>query len=462
MERRGWNEQNLGAMVKDMVHGSLPPQRGIDVVLDPNPPPRRVVGFAGSDADRKAHARETLRYIDMQQRARLLVPLYPVHSRLDDVERVRQEMVRVEDHRDAHGRLRELDDQLRAERTRKAWSLTRTPAVARQVAQHLKQSSMQPLASAHPLGADTAPAALLSRKVDFNSLRRERARTTKSLRQTRIDKLADVAARYDEFASDIENFERSCPWTVETKDAAGHTAHDWTGTREPRRRCSGRLRRVDSDLGATAASGLSPAAACTAAEPLPEAPEVRPRSSSPSPRPAPTVSLAASGRGAAAAFVSGSSTSVSAIVANAASVRQCQRPRPRSPKAHSGGGAASATVRREAASDYAHTPAPLARASAPALLSAPARSGPKPLSRPPPQQPAASEHNAQVTSGVSEVSMAADGTGEVARHCLAEACDTLPQPRDDSRAAPTSDGDVGAIDDPFVVSMSKLVTTLKF
>jgi len=194
-------------------------------------------------------------FYDAQHRARFLVPKYPVHSRVDELDRVRDEQRRKEAHRADSQRLAELCDQERTNRLQHTLSLVRTRQGVQLANQRLRESCSNP-ALARPLGDYTPAVRLLNRRVDVNRRRAERAKRIGEVQKQVVDTLATLMAQREEVAHAIEDFERAAPWNNVTRDAVGETAADWTNTRRAQRTCTGRLPRLQVEaLDETLASG---------------------------------------------------------------------------------------------------------------------------------------------------------------------------------------------------------------
>eukprot|EP00929_Paragymnodinium_shiwhaense_P014669 TRINITY_DN122603_c0_g1_i1.p1 TRINITY_DN122603_c0_g1~~TRINITY_DN122603_c0_g1_i1.p1 ORF type:complete len:389 (-),score=67.19 TRINITY_DN122603_c0_g1_i1:241-1407(-) len=223
---------------------------------------------------------EFMRWCDGQQRVRLLIPPYPVHSRIADVDRVWEQELQHETRRLATLQKMDLCDRERKQRLQKTWSLVnlnRTDSLAKPAtAQRRHASSMPPgllgaygrasgLASVDTLpAAATAPlpdiqeARLLSRRTDVHLMRSRRAKEVEEQRKQHAKLKARDLAYRDEMMDDIDAFEAARPWNVETKDpaVAGKTAYDWTHTRPTRQPCDARPSpKLRIQFDETAASG---------------------------------------------------------------------------------------------------------------------------------------------------------------------------------------------------------------
>lgn len=247
MRRSGFSTVEL----RNARHGHTAPPRGIDQVLDPTLRGRVGLGAtmgqvsAGSlerviPRDWSDEPMKVMRYLDQQQRAKLIIPIYPVHSRLDELDRVHDEIVHHEDWRLANNCACEIVDRARANRLKLRLEAAREHDAAKRIF-----SSSAPRA---PPGDDVATTLsedravrLLSRHVDVNNKRKSQEKKKKH--QDHLASTAALAMDLDYVVNEIEDFEISLRRQhFMTRDNAGQTALDWTGTRPVRVPCAARQR----------------------------------------------------------------------------------------------------------------------------------------------------------------------------------------------------------------------------
>jgi len=176
-------------------------------------------------------------YRHEQQRMRLLVPSLPLQSRIDELDRVWDRARQHEERRVTVHALVDHAERRRLNGLRRTKSLVQQPELAQKTEKLLTASCSLPELD-KPCGAYTTAAQLMNRRVDVNRLRRCRSDMAK--KQTR--QLAAVEAKKVEsrnkMQEEIDSFE-AMTWPL-SRDAAGETALDWTGTRPLRKPCAAR------------------------------------------------------------------------------------------------------------------------------------------------------------------------------------------------------------------------------
>jgi hypothetical protein len=189
---------------------------------------------------------KVLRYLDRQQRAKLLIPVYQVHSRIDDLERVHNEMVHQEDWRMATSCACEVMDRARANRLRLRQEAARQQDAAKRV---FSGSTLRSPADDEVLTALTEDRAvrLLSRHVDVNMTRQRKTLEQQKKQQDIMATTAALAMDLDNVMNEIDEFELSLRRPLHmTRDCKGSTATDWTATRPSRVQCAARQRAATS------------------------------------------------------------------------------------------------------------------------------------------------------------------------------------------------------------------------
>lgn len=159
-------------------------------------------------------------YSDMQQRAQLLVPALPVHSRVDELNRVWAQKLHHEVQREASLAALRHNESVRLERLQQTKGLLRSGIAGRTLQQACSLPSLVPPA----FGSATPAMELMNRRVDVNRLRRTqqtKARPTRDLVKARDQELGE---RLDEVIHDLCTFEHANLLEVE----AMRTTTDWS------------------------------------------------------------------------------------------------------------------------------------------------------------------------------------------------------------------------------------------
>mmetsp|Transcript_31425 Transcript_31425/g.56992 ORF Transcript_31425/g.56992 Transcript_31425/m.56992 type:complete len:261 (-) Transcript_31425:28-810(-) len=187
---------------------------------------------------REAPIAETfLQYRHAQQQAHLLVPSLPQHSRIDELDRVWDRARAHEERRIAVLSLLDSAERRRMDGLRRARSLVQMPVMAQETERLLQASCTLPELK-HPCGDYTAAAMLMNRRVDVNRARKSRSDVRKEQKKVLAVAEAEQAIDRESLSAEIASFESST-WPL-SRDAAGETALDWTGTRPLRKPCAAR------------------------------------------------------------------------------------------------------------------------------------------------------------------------------------------------------------------------------
>lgn len=176
-------------------------------------------------------------YRHEQQRMRLLVPSLPLQSRIDELDRVWDRARQHEERRVAVHALVDHAERRRLNGLQRTKSLVQQPALAQKTEKLLTASCSLP-ELAKPVGAYTAAAQLMNRRVDVNRLRRCRTDLLKEQKRQLAAVEAEKAESRTKIHEEIDSFE-AMTWPL-SRDAAGETALDWTGTRPLRKPCAAR------------------------------------------------------------------------------------------------------------------------------------------------------------------------------------------------------------------------------
>lgn len=196
-------------------------------------------------------------YQHAQHQMRFLVPALPVHSRIDDLDRVWQQEMQHEARRAAILTLVDYQERKRLAHLRETRAMVGVPC-ARET-NRLMQASCSLSELTRPFGDRTAAIQLLNRRVDVNRHRKIRAALhMEHQRSSAADASAKQAVVEDAYRHIAEFEDQRWP---STKDLAGHTAHDWTCTRKAQKPCAARPQPKDIRPGAlsdTQGSGCWP------------------------------------------------------------------------------------------------------------------------------------------------------------------------------------------------------------
>jgi len=170
-------------------------------------------------------------YSNMQQRANLLVPTLPRHSRVDELSRVWNEKLHHEAHRDATLALLDYNERRRLDRLRSTKGLLQQSASAHAIGRELQRScSSTELVGAAPFGSRTSALELLNRRVDVNRIRKAEKSRGSSLARRQRHVEEDKEVRLEEVVDSISDFEAAhLPQQAE----AMRTTSEWSSFRRP-------------------------------------------------------------------------------------------------------------------------------------------------------------------------------------------------------------------------------------
>lgn len=169
-------------------------------------------------------------YTNMQQRAQLLVPSLPRHSRVDDLGRLWAQRRHHESQREATLALMDFNERRRLERLRSTKSLLQHSDTASGVNRVLHKS-LSAVELSQPFGGQTQALQLLNRRVDVNRLRRSRIQLGVQVAQQRHDEAQDKLDCMDQVFSDIADFEAANVPSQQLE--AMRTTLEWTTALRP-------------------------------------------------------------------------------------------------------------------------------------------------------------------------------------------------------------------------------------
>jgi hypothetical protein len=147
-----------------------------------------------------------LHYRHMQQRAKYLVPSLPVHSRVDELNRVHSTARQLEMQRLMALESLELNEQRRRERLRQAKTILHDRSLRKEISQKLQASCSLPDLT-DPCGEQTSLLQLLNRRVDYNRLKKCRSEMSMTQRAEVVKQAVVETPELKELIEDIRRFE---------------------------------------------------------------------------------------------------------------------------------------------------------------------------------------------------------------------------------------------------------------
>jgi hypothetical protein len=143
----------------------------------------------------------------MQQKAKMLIPTLPVHSRIDEMYRIWRNAEEHELQRTAAEEIINLRHESRRARLSQAKALLNDRSLRHEVSQKLQASCSLPDLSAEPCGEQTSVLQLLNRRVDVNRLKHCRLQAAQRPKMNAQKYSAAQAAEFDALLEDINRFE---------------------------------------------------------------------------------------------------------------------------------------------------------------------------------------------------------------------------------------------------------------
>lgn len=170
---------------------------------------------------------------DQQQRAHLLVPMFPQQSRVSDLNRVWNRQRHHEARRDATLTLIDYNESRRLDRLRRTKSLLQCPDTAHHIEKVIQRSCSEP-ALTQPSVCQAPVLKLLNRRVDVNRMKHSRNQMTATMARECRQKNQDCAKQMSELFSAISGFEAN--HIPEDQLNAMRTTAEWTSSLPHRNR----------------------------------------------------------------------------------------------------------------------------------------------------------------------------------------------------------------------------------
>jgi len=147
-----------------------------------------------------------LHYCHMQQKAKYLIPSLPVHSRVDELNRVHSNARRHELQRTLALESLEMNEQRRRSRLHQAKTILQSKSLSKEVSQRLQASMSLPNLE-EPCGEQTPVFELLNRRVDVNRIKRCRSEAFAMQKAQVVKQAVTVGPELKELVDDIARFE---------------------------------------------------------------------------------------------------------------------------------------------------------------------------------------------------------------------------------------------------------------
>lgn len=206
---------------------ATPAQVGVGVIANefkqPEPHAYNAMSAARNGHFARGHGGFN-QYCHMQQKAKMLVPSLPMHSRVDELHRVSTYAKRFEAQRTATLESLHHNDQRRMARLRQAKTLLHTRSLSKDVNKKLQASCTLHDIEPEPCGELSPTMQLLNRRVDINRLKRCRTQLAQQQKHEDAKQAVVKVPELKEVVADIKRFE-----SEHLPDLLIETLVDWKG-----------------------------------------------------------------------------------------------------------------------------------------------------------------------------------------------------------------------------------------